>query len=66
MVIFSSDFIVENIIHISSGDRICAGAEAYSHARIYITFSVIHIVVFANIHIPLNKALTFLGSSFMV
>lgn len=58
--------MVENIVHFSSGDHAGVGEETYSYTRIYIVLSVIRTAVFANIHIPLNKALTFLRSSFMV
>lgn len=65
LVIFSSDFMVENIVHISSGDRVCVSTGTCSYTRIYIVLFVIQAAVFANIHIPLNKTLTFLRSSFM-
>jgi len=64
--IFSSDFMVENIVHFSSGDRACVDAETYSYTRIYTVFSVTHTAVFAIVHIPLNKTLTFLRGSFMI
>jgi len=55
--------MVENIIHISSGDRVCVSTGTCSYMKIYIVFFVIQAAVFANIHIPLNK--TFLRSNLM-